>query len=166
MATLPQFINNIRRRANAVLTNAPKATARAAQAAIDSLAVTTPKLTTRARSNWVASIGSPDLSPRGFRSVAAVKAEARSKLKALEADQDGAGIAGRRLLGGGEQPGVAQARAQQREQQGRAAWGRLLGIANVSTHGPVDLACGVQRYVVPRSGKGTALKASRWLPQV
>ncbi len=88
MATLPQFINNIRRRANAVLTNAPKATARAAQAAIDSLAVTTPKLTTRARSNWVASIGSPDLSPRGFRSVAAVKAEARSKLKALEADQE------------------------------------------------------------------------------
>jgi hypothetical protein len=88
MATIAQFINNIGRRANAVLTNAPKATAKAAQAALDSLAANTPTLTTRARSNWVASIGSPDLSPRGFRSVAAVKAEGRSKLKALEADQE------------------------------------------------------------------------------
>jgi hypothetical protein len=57
-------------------------------AIIRSLAENTPVLTTLARSNWLANIGRPDLSPRGFRSIAAVKEEARGKINEVKADEN------------------------------------------------------------------------------
>ncbi len=88
MSTPEKFAASIFRRAERVLTNAPKATRRATMAVVQSLAENTPVDTTRARSNWVAKIGAPDLSPRGFRSISAVIGEARGNTSNLKADED------------------------------------------------------------------------------
>ncbi len=80
MANPDQFANRIRRIAVGVVDGAVNNVRNTALVAIRTVTRFTPKDTTLARSNWLANIGSPDLSERPIRPASEVVAEARTSL--------------------------------------------------------------------------------------
>jgi hypothetical protein len=80
VANPDQFAKRITKIASGVTLGAARLTRNAAIGVIQTVVRTTPVDTGLARSNWVASIGSPDLSDRAIRSRTEVVSEARSKL--------------------------------------------------------------------------------------
>ncbi len=80
MANPDQFARRMGRLASGVVEGAAKAIRNSGISVVRSVVKATPKKTTKARSEWVANIGSPDLGERGIRSAAEVVSDARSAL--------------------------------------------------------------------------------------
>lgn len=74
--------------ANAVLAESASITAKTANKAGRNLVTTTPVDTAFARSNWVASIGAPDLSLRAIRGVNATVNEIKNITATVKYDQE------------------------------------------------------------------------------
>ena len=89
---LRQFSANLRRLAARVETNAHKTSRRAAEAAVRSVAFSTPVDTGKARSNWNTTVGSPDFSVKeppaeglsGDAAAARVLGEARRVIRSWD----------------------------------------------------------------------------------
>lgn len=80
MASPQQFAARLRRLSGGVLDGAAKAARNSGISVVRSVVKATPVDTGLARSNWVANIGSPDLSERSVRAPSEVIEEARGAL--------------------------------------------------------------------------------------
>lgn len=80
MATPDQFAKRLRRIALGVVNGAARSVRNSAIGVLQTVTRNTPVLTMLAQSNWVANIGSPDISARPIRPRTAVIEEARNTL--------------------------------------------------------------------------------------